>query len=83
MDNYATKAEIERAMQSKKNDKATGPDKVPIEYLKSINNGKNMILLVKLFNHVYDNSQYPQSWLKFAFIPLPKKIMRSTAVNAD
>lgn len=41
------------------NNKVTGPDEILVEILKLIN-GKYMILLVKLFNQVYDNGQFPK-----------------------
>ncbi|XP_073824763.1 FERM domain containing isoform X3 [Musca autumnalis] len=67
-----TNNEVEDALKSLRERKATGPDEIPAEILKMIN-GDNVDLLTKLFNHIYDTGQYPQDWLKSTFITIPKK----------
>ncbi|XP_073841161.1 uncharacterized protein [Musca autumnalis] len=67
-----TRLELERAIQTLKDKKATGPDEIPSEVLKLIDTS-NIELLITLFNHVYDTGQYPADWLKSTFIAIPKK----------
>lgn len=67
-----TKAEIEKAIHNSKDNKATGPDGIPSEILKMLDEG-SIEVLHKIFNIVYETGQYPRQWLSSTFIPLPKK----------
>lgn len=67
-----TRAEIERAIQTLKNNKAPGPDEIPAELIKLLDD-KGVAVLRKLFNRIYETGQYPLQWLSSTFIPLPKK----------
>ncbi|XP_073841564.1 uncharacterized protein [Musca autumnalis] len=64
-----TKSEVESAITSLKTRKATGPDEIPSEMLKLMDEN-NIGLLTRLMNHVYNTCHYPQDWLKSFF---PKK----------
>jgi len=52
--------------------KATGPDDIPVELLKMIQED-NIGILVKLFNTVYITGEIPEDWLKSVLMTLPKK----------
>ena len=67
-----TKAEMEEAIHNSKNNKATGPDKIPLEILKILDE-RGIEALHKIFNIVYETGQYPQQLLNSTFFPLPKK----------
>jgi len=67
-----TKDEIRKAIESSKNNKAVGPDNIPVELLKLINDD-NIKILEKLFNNIYNTGIFPEDWLTSTFIALPKK----------
>ncbi|XP_072397960.1 uncharacterized protein [Diabrotica undecimpunctata] len=71
------KSEILHAIKLAKNKKAVGPNNIPTEMLKLINE-KNIGILVKLFNDVYSNGDIPEDWLKSEFITVPKSNVRKT-----
>lgn len=64
--------EVEHAIQSAKNRKACGPDKIEMEILKLLDDG-GVELLTRLFNNIYENGEIPSEWLKSEFIAIPKK----------
>lgn len=67
-----TKDEIEKAIRNSKNNKAAGPDEVPSEILKLLDD-RGITALHKVFNTIYETGHYPKQWLCSTFIPLPKK----------
>lgn len=52
--------------------KAPGPDEVPSELLKLLED-EGVDLLVDLFNTIYKTGNIPEQWLTSTFITLPKK----------
>lgn len=66
------KSEVEYAIKTSKSRKATGPDNVPIEFLKALDD-RNLTQLTKMLNKIYATGEIPKDWLKSVFIPLPKK----------
>lgn len=67
-----TQSEVKHAINLGKNGKAVGPDNIPIEIVKLIDDN-NIKQLVELFNRIYLEGNLPDDWLKSTFIPLPKK----------
>lgn len=67
-----TQEEVENAIQLSKNNKSPGPDEIPCELFKLIDES-NIKIIVKLFNNIYDTGIYPHDWLKSTFITLPKR----------
>lgn len=67
-----TKEEICKAIKQSKNNKAVGPDDLPAEVIKLIDED-NLTLLEIMFNKIYNKGIYPRDWLKSTFIPIPKK----------
>ncbi|XP_072400639.1 uncharacterized protein [Diabrotica undecimpunctata] len=71
-----SKEEVMQAVKSSKNSKALGPDELPEDILKLIDEDR-IHLLVDLFNKIYENSSQsensPEEWLRSTFVPLPKK----------
>lgn len=65
-----TIAEIRTAIQNSKNYKAPGPDQIPSDLLLD---ERGITVINEIFYTVYDASRYPESWLLYTFIPLPKK----------
>lgn len=55
-----------------KNRKATGPDNIPIEFLKAFDI-RNLTHLTKMLNQIYETGEIPKDWVKSVFIPLHKK----------
>lgn len=55
-----------------KDNKATGPDGIPVEIIKVINEDK-IEVLVNVYNSIYNTGVIPKEWLKSTFIVLPKK----------
>lgn len=68
-----TKCEVEHALESMKNKKSAGPDEIPSELLKLIND-KNIDILVSLYNTIYNTGIIPKEMLTSTFICLPKKV---------
>lgn len=66
------KSEVLFNIKSAKTKKAAGPDDIPVELLQLINE-KNIDILVKLFNDVYNTGEIPEEWLRSVFITIPKK----------
>lgn len=68
-----TKSEVMTAVKCMKNNKAAGPDGIPGELLKLINE-KNMDVLTQLLNTIYTTGIIPREMLTSTFICLPKKV---------
>lgn len=66
------RSEVEHAIKNAKTRKALGPDEIPTELLKLIDE-ENMKIIVKLFNAIYNTGVIPSDWLKSTFIAIPKK----------
>lgn len=64
--------EIEYALKNVKSGKASGPDGIPVELLKLLNDDAISVLL-DLFNTIYTTGIIPKEWLRSTFIPIPKK----------
>ncbi|KAF2883703.1 hypothetical protein ILUMI_22471 [Ignelater luminosus] len=61
-----------RAKVNMKNGKATGPDELPVEIIKLIED-QNLQPLLDLFNDIYKTGEIPRELLKSTFVTLPKK----------
>lgn len=67
-----TMGELEKAIKTAKNRKATGPDEIPSEILKCLDiKGKQSLL--SLFNKIYESGVIPTDWIKSTFVMIPKK----------
>ncbi|CAG9840824.1 unnamed protein product, partial [Diabrotica balteata] len=66
------KCEVEVALKNSKTGKANGPDEVPTELLKLLNDNSIGIIL-HLFNTIYKTGIIPQKWLLSTFVTLSKK----------
>lgn len=66
------KEEIEHAIEKSKPGKAAGPDEVPADILKLIDEN-SIELLVRLFNTIYETGRIPSDWMSSTFVTLPKK----------
>lgn len=64
--------EVKKALRSAKTGKAMGPDNIPVEVLKLLEDDY-LDALTNLFNQVYNLGSLPSEWLKSTFITLPKK----------
>ena len=64
--------EVSKAITSMKNGKASGPDEIPVEALKAMDES-NTAYLTKLCNLIYKNGHIPDDLLLSVFIPIPKK----------
>ena len=67
-----TEAELEKALKSLKNNKATGPDKIMNEEIKGTFREMKDVYL-KLFNLIFDSGCYPVAWAEGLIIPIYKK----------
>ncbi|XP_013145032.1 PREDICTED: uncharacterized protein LOC106108413, partial [Papilio polytes] len=65
-------SEVKRALRVAKTGKALGPDNVPIEVLKLLEDDY-LEAITRLFNQVYESGMLPEDWLRSTFITLPKK----------
>ena len=66
-----TSASIEMALRKTKNGKATGPDNLPIEVLKSL--GRTGVNFLKeALNKITDEEKIPDIWRKAILIPVLK-----------
>ncbi|CAG4958055.1 unnamed protein product [Colias eurytheme] len=66
-----TKGEICNVISKAKTGKAVGPDEVPIELIKEIEEC-NLDYITNLFNAIYDSGTIPSDWLKSTFVAIPK-----------
>lgn len=66
------KVEVQYALKNAKTRKTPGPDEIPVELLKMMNED-NIHLLIRLFNKIYDTGEIPIDWLESTFIAIPKK----------
>ena len=67
-----TRTEVLAAIQSLKRGKSAGVDSLSPEIF--IDGGDILApILCKLFNHMYDNGIYPDSWSRGIIVPVPKK----------
>lgn len=77
--NDITRQEIETAIKDMKQRKATGPDRIHGEILKTLcnssveDNQDVWNLLVRFFNSIYGTGIIPDEWCISTFITLPKK----------
>ncbi|GFO40389.1 RNA-directed DNA polymerase from mobile element jockey-like [Plakobranchus ocellatus] len=65
------KEETEAAIKKMKNGKATGPDNIPVEIIKALDN-LGIDLTTKFLNAIYDSGTIPEDLCKSVFIVLPK-----------
>ena len=66
------KEEVKKAIRSMKNGKATGPDNIPAEILKALDEA-NTDIITSLCNTIYNNGLIPSEMKQSVFITLPKK----------
>lgn len=66
------KDEVRHAISIAKNKKAPGPDGIPVEILKLIED-ENLNHITKLFNMIYNTGKIPEDWLRSTFVTIPKK----------
>lgn len=69
---HITKEEVQKAIDTAKNGKAVGPDKIPAEILKLFSE-EGINTLTRLYNVVYDTGEIPTDWLHSTFVTIPKK----------
>ena len=67
-----TKDEVIYALKRMRNGKSPGPDELPVELLKLIEE-RSINTLVDLFNNIYQSGIIPQEWLLSTFVTMPKK----------
>lgn len=66
------KDEVEKAISSMKNGKATGPDQISAETLKALDEN-NIEIITNLCSVIYNSGQIPPEMKQSVFITLPKK----------
>ena len=66
------KEEIQKALKSMKDGKATGPDELPAEALKALDE-HNIEIITSLCNIIYNSGMIPTEMKHSEFITLPKK----------
>lgn len=65
-------SEVEAAIRKARNRKAAGPDDIPVELLKLLDD-EGIRLMTALMNRIYETGEIPSEWTQSTFIPLPKK----------
>jgi hypothetical protein len=63
--------EVWEAIRKMKNNKATGPDNIPIEAWKSLG-ADGVDLLVTLMNEVFSEEKIPTEWRESTIVPIYK-----------
>ncbi|XP_076384113.1 uncharacterized protein LOC143261929 [Megalopta genalis] len=66
------KSEVRKAIKQAKNNKVSGPDQIPTELLKLLEE-ENITYLTAFFNKIYNEGIIPDDWLESLFITIPKK----------
>lgn len=67
-----TISEVRYAIKMAKNDKAVGPDNIPVEILKVMEDDC-LRTLTQFFNKIHTTGIIPDEWLMSTFVTLPKK----------
>ena len=67
-----TTTEVKAAIKKLKVNKATGPDNIPTECLKALDDA-NILHLTSLCNHIYKSGHIPDELVRSVFIRIPKK----------
>ena len=67
-----TRDELEAALKTVKNNKASGCDEITGEMLKALNETSKDYLLT-IFNEIWNNETLPQEWRNGIIVKLPKK----------
>lgn len=70
------KSEVEKAIRQSKTRKTPGPDEIPVELLKILDD-ESISVLTAFFNQVYQSGELPNDWQKSIFIALPKNTKAS------
>ena len=65
-------SEVEKAIQKKRNKKATGDDDVPGDVLKLFGEG-GLKIMTKLMNTIYETGEWPNDFTEVTMIALKKK----------
>ncbi|XP_029174698.1 uncharacterized protein LOC114943274 [Nylanderia fulva] len=66
------KSELLHAITSARSGKAAGPDEIPMELIKLIDED-NIATILGLFNRIYNTGVIPEEWLISTFVTIPKK----------
>lgn len=69
---FANFSEVEKAIKSLKNGKATGSDKIGAKIIKSLPR-KAIVFLLKIINSIFCTGYFPEIWKLAKVIPVPKK----------
>ena len=70
------RSEVVKAHSRVKNNKAAGPDNIPVELLKA---RRNTVVdkLHEMILSAWENGEWPQEWMETMFVPLHKKGSRA------
>ena len=71
LDGPITEEEVRNAVFKQKNNKAPGPDELPAEIIK-VSYGYISQYLVSIYNNLFENAEYPESWGLGYIIPIFK-----------
>ena len=71
LDSKITEQEVRRAVFNQKNGKASGPDEISAEIIKASYEYISSFL-VSIYNKLFENAQYPDSWALGYIIPVFK-----------
>ena len=64
--------EVKWALESITTNKASGGDRIPVDYSKSLKNDAVKVLH-SICQQIWKTQQWPQDWKSSVFIPIPKK----------
>lgn len=65
-------SEVQRAIDQAKRRKTPGPDEVPAELMKLLDD-ESVGIITSLFNKIYSTGEIPDDWLESLFVTIPKK----------
>ena len=80
LDSKITEQEVRRAVFNQKNGKASGPDEISAEIIKASYEYISSFL-VSIYNKLFENAQYPDSWALGYIIPIFKGGNSKSAKN--
>lgn len=69
---HITKEEVINAIKMMKSNRASGPDEIPADIIKLIEE-KHIGIIVDLYNTIYNTGIIPKEWLVSTFVAIPKK----------
>ena len=74
--------EVKWALESMTMNKTSGGDRIPVELFQILKEDAVKVLHSKC-QHIWKTQQWPQTWKRSIFIPIPKNIQTTTQLHSS